>query len=1159
MAKEKNNKSIWETVLLKNVKGANFQNVKTIPNMDGALERKYQVFEVLVAETLAQIRPEVKWEITYGSKDEGIDIKGVYSSSLKTPFSTESPQALILGQIKRRNKGYRFDHFRTDIDKMFEYYSNHCLKGNQSLFQLLFVISTDNVNNIINLRNNLEEEKEQKRHVRFIANISSPICLIDAIEIIRYWKLNFNFVKNIIGNIFASEQMALFSSYLSDISVKWISIKIEHNDNRLVNVPFEYRIVVNSDIKNIPLDIIAEWKPNGEDNESIQLLYPLKMVSSGHKGLQLRIINSYTFSMMFRSLQEGMHNLGSIIFRSSDGTLCHEASLGSVLIRNTLFPVYQVKPNKHISETLEKELSNTTPECAVYAITGLGGIGKSSLISDIMVKAANKLYLCIDAQNPKGFKDDTYILFEILKEIYRNHIHEIFMENKFVEYTQLFLKNGYNSKWESELYNFFEKKDFNINVIVECFVTVLLKALRYENIFIWLSDMHWVSERTGEFLRKIIYTLKNSSDYMDHKILFLMEGRSGEKLLYNHKYYLPYAWDNFLVKTEMIHKEMEIWKLEDSRKFIISLLQTYQNQSDLNKSQEKILKLLLRYTNGIPMHIVEQFRYLINCEKAVLKRDGTVFILDPNCENLFSNNIIQLIRARMSFFHEKYTDFVDCMILFANLFDCMTLQLSSYLIDILQERYAEYESIFVEMGIGTLDGATIYFQHEYYINVLRNIKIKNQELLENCLDWIRMQEDFDINLSFGYLSLCFLRKKVDYHDVCQSIIVLQKKIRNSKDKKTIYEYLCKIPNTILIKYNYKLYKVYFELAQMIIQCGNWELAAEYLRKILNGIDEECQEYYRYKALAYQDLSNILSGQLLLDESIKYASDGIDEVREALLKYPQNGGDLEMVEELLIERLAICQLFSGDIDSAAMTQEQAYQKAVARDDSYTKLRIEYEKGDLLLHKNLTEGIKILEQKYIESLSCNMLFVEEPSLIHAMELVGKLLKAWREMDLPEIEKIYEKSMELDTLIKDKGYNYGASINLQTIACANLYITNNIEDTIPLFMKSLEKAIDANLDELLWKCYINIAQCYQHIGAEEEATLYAQKCINIIDNMLQQNPIGRPHLERLFQYPIECLIKIVADYNPKYIYDHNCNIHSDLKIHYVKWNECSFFIMN
>lgn len=328
---------------------------------------------------------------------------------------------------------------------------------------------------------------------------------------------------------------------------------------------------------------------------------------------------------------------------------------------------------------------------------------------------------------------------------------------------------------------------------------------------------------------------------------------------------------------------------------------------------------------------------------------------------------------------------------------------------------------------------------------------------------------------------------------------------------------------------------------------------------MDEIDEDCQEYHYYKALAYQDLSNILSGQLLLDESIRYASDGIEDVRKALLNYPQNSENLRMVEELLIERLAICQLFSGDIDSAVITQEQAYQKAVVRNDSYTKLRIEYEKGDVLLHKNLTEGIKILEQKYQESLNCDMLFVEEPSLIHTMELVGKLLKAWHETDSSEMQKIYDKSMELDILIKDKGYNYGASINLQTAACANLYNTNDIQSTMLLFMKSLEKAVDANLDELLWKCYINISQCYQYIGANEEATLYAKKCINIIDNMLQQNPKGRPLLERLFQHPIERLRTIVADYTPKCIYDINCNNSGGLEIHYVKWNECSFFIMN
>lgn len=1150
--------AVWNDILLKNIKGKLFCNVKTIPNIEGALEKKYQVFEILVAETLAKIRPEVSWEITYGSKDDGVDIKGIYSSTLKTPFSSESPQELILGQIKRRNKGYRFDHFRTDIDKMFEYYSSHCLQGNQSLFQLLFIISTDNASNITNLKNNLKEETEQKTHLRFVANISSSICLIDALDIIRYWKLNFNFIKNIICRIFTQDQINLFYNYLSDIDVQWISVKTEHNCSQFINTPFEYRISINSDIENVPFNITAEWIPPEENN--IQLLYPLQMLTSYQKkGLQLKIINGHILSLFFRGLRDGVQNLGSIKLVSADGMLWTETNLGSIQIKNTLFPIYQIKPNKDITEALEKEVKNTNNECVAYAITGFGGIGKTSLISDIMVKAANKSYLCIDAQNPQGFQDDLYILFEILRGIFRNYVHGILSESSFFKYIQDFLGLNYKFEWENELQNFLGKQDFCINVIVECFVTILLKALQYQNILIWLSDMHWVSERTGELLRKIINTLKCNSEFLEHRIIFLIEGRKGEKLLYNHKYCFPFAWENFLIKADIIQKELSIWKLEDSQKLIISLLHSTQNEVDQTERQTKLANLLLKYTNGIPMHIIEQLKYLINKGKLVLKNDGSIFIIDPNCEELFSKDIIQLIRTRLLFFYDKYTDFVDYMILFANLTDYMTPLLSDYLMDVLQRDYIDYDAIITEMGIGIINGTSFHFFHEYYVNVLRSMRIKNQKILEDCIEWINKRENLDTKLSFCWLSLVFLREIIVYDDICLQISFLLNQIKTSKEKKLLYEYLCRIPDKILRKYNYSLYQIYFDIAQIIIQSGDWMQAKEYLKRIVYEINATDQEYFYYKALAYQDLSNISSGQLLLDESINYALEGLQCVKEALCKYTQNNDSLKRAEELLIERLAICQLFSGDLKAACITQENAYKKALFRNDSYTILRIAYEKGDILLHLDLLKGIKVLQEKYKESLNYNMLYEEEQALIYTMALVGKLIRFWKEANLSKIKEIYNECIALEYSIKDKSYNYGASINLQTAACAYLLFSNSPEQAISLFMKSLEKAVDANLNELLWKCYINIAQCYKYIGANEESILYSKKCMEIIDEMLQQNPINRKNLERLFQYPVKCLQKIAPECSIKLGYISDENYQNELEIHYVNWNECTFFIMN
>lgn len=375
---------------------------------------------------------------------------------------------------------------------------------------------------------------------------------------------------------------------------------------------------------------------------------------------------------------------------------------------------------------------------------------------------------------------------------------------------------------------------------------------------------------------------------------------------------------------------------------------------------------------------------------------------------------------------------------------------------------------------------------------------------------------------------------------------------DEQSKVALHEHLLKIPQEILLQNDLRKYHIYFALAQFIVHSGDWTLAKKYLIKIIKECHENSGDYAYYNALAYQDLANIASGQLLLDESIDYAQTGLENIKKWIALFPIDYDQLALAKELLLERLSICQLFSGDLESALNTQNTAFKSARKRNDKYMQLRIDYERGGTRLHTSLKDGIQRLKNRYIESLESKMLFEEETALIHTMLLVGKLLKENTSRRKKKMEEIYIESIKLEYSIQDKAYNYLASINLQTAACARLIQTDSIDEAFPIFMKSLEKATDSNLDELLWKCYINIAQCYLYLGAKEETMYYAHKCKHIIESMQQMNPENRENLNRLYALPNACVDNMLSEEKKPLCYD-------GLQIHNIIWNDLTFFIMN
>ena len=197
---------IWKDLLLKNKKGTEFVNARTISETDR--DKKFQVFEVLITETLAIIDPETEWHSLPVQGDEGVDFIGEIQP-IQVPYIISRPPEVVLGQIKRRKGNYTKDNFHLDIIKIIEYYSNQYAKDS-ALFEIIHVLSTDS---------NVDLSQ-------WMENITFPytaykILPVNALDFLRFWKINSNFVPWELSGIYSEQQLQPLLDYIDNLQENW--------------------------------------------------------------------------------------------------------------------------------------------------------------------------------------------------------------------------------------------------------------------------------------------------------------------------------------------------------------------------------------------------------------------------------------------------------------------------------------------------------------------------------------------------------------------------------------------------------------------------------------------------------------------------------------------------------------------------------------------------------------------------------------------------------------------------------------------------------------------------------------------------------------------------------------------------------------------------
>lgn len=1148
--------TIWDNILLQSVYGSELKNTTTISKDEKSSGHKYQVFEILIVETLALLDSSTKWQATFGSNDRGVDIIGTKNSLCTTPFVNNTPQQLFLGQIKRRNSGYRYEDFRTDINKLFEYYSSEVLYKNSTLMQLIFVISSDNANNTENLRQNLLKDFDTKEHLLFIAGIKSPIAIIDALDIIKYWKLNFDFVKNIIDGIFSEQQLEEFKKFLDDIEFSGISFSIQQDKTTCLGKIQELRIKLTADLKDIPLDIYLKWIPDKISLGNIQLISPWTLCEN--KGLYAHIENTYELLILFRGVSVGNQRIGELEVSYPNTSHKQKIPLGNIYVQKNFFPIYWESPNQKIKLALEKSLFDKKCKFYPFAILGCGGIGKSALLSEIAIKAVNNSFFCIDIRYSHNFTSGNNFLIQLLTKIISQSVHKMILTEEIIIYIKSFLGGLYKEEWDEALNDLVQGKKIQIGYICDCIVSLFIKLTYKTPCMLWISDMHWLNSINAELLRKVYFSLKNNQNYINNNLIIFFEGRNNEMLMVDNKYYIPYVWEDFLKETDIEQKELLQWDIDECNEFLNMLFDHH--QINCNGEFLECMKMdLLRITNGVPMHILEQIKFLIEQKKIILKDNGDLYIFEPNWAHLLSDDLKELVNLRIQYYYQKNENIMDFLAIYAQLNLHLIPACAKYVYKFLSRKFSDYINVLKNISFIKIENDIIYFQHEYYSEVLKKSPIKSEDSITIILNWFINKGNLTDYEFLCKLNLLQMYLFIDYDELCLEIVAFLKYTTDEYMKQQAYEMLLEIPSDILKKNNLFSYKIRYELCESIIITGNWKSAKKHFLKIVDSIN--CKGIYEiyYGALAYQDLSNISSGELLLDESIAYANKGIHLIDTTIHQFDdQNSYDLLMqAKDMLMERLAICYAFSGHLDKAIALQEQAYASASSRNDTYMMLRIHYEQGGVSLHIDLDNAVEILTTCYKEASVEKMMFSEEEALIKTMELLGKTKQIYLSNSIDQLDDVYREAVLLIENQQKKNHNYSASIHLITMAALVLLKENNVQKALAYLFKSLERALDSHLNELLWKSYINIAQLKEYMNHHDEAEYYARKAKEILVDMINQNPKNQETILSLVSVPLEYLEKILgcemAILKKK-------NVQSNgMKIHSFVWKSIQLFVMN
>lgn len=1142
---------MWAEILLKNVLGSKFINSRTIDKKD--LNKKFQIFEVLITETLAIIDPTTEWHSLPVSCDDGVDFIGE-RDELNTPYILHRPSQIVLGQVKRRTRGYNKDAFHYDVIKMIEYYNKN-YAPQKTLFQIIHVFSVDR---------NVDPSK-------WLENASYPyvqyhISPINALDFFRLWRAENSFLTNILDGVCSDDEVHEVIGYLQQFQEDWSGLVAAKASMPTSSVylgeTFSCELNLTSSV-DLTLSLYAVWEPEKLEYDSpVMLVYPYNMLCESISQFYISLYKNARISIKMKVQVAGEHDLGQIHLYSKSGEHITTIALGKVKVYPGIVTNFFEAPFKTVLCNLREKLSKSDGEnFKSWAIVGQGGIGKTTLSKELLVTAMNYGYYVASLQCENNISDGRQLVINLILQLINQEQNTIYVYEKVFELLRDYMGVNFNKEWAKPVMEYIlEKNDVSLTPVIECIVTLLLMICSKVPVFLWISDMHWASKEEITFFRVLVTTAKQNMSFFSNPLVFVFEGRDQETLIAESKSIFPYDWIHFLELKEMQTFSLSAWLPEHSREFIDMLVTPRRKRCLENERFVQLKELAFQYASGNPMHMKEYLHYLVDQDAIRVQSDGSLELIDYKAALSMRNCSIQeVIMSRLFFYRKKYSDIIDCYIILANI-TTNRLTLYQYINANIFSQYENYMILEKEISILSCNNTNVDFNHEFYRDTLKKQKIQNSELLEGILSFFESNiiDEHDELESLDAILLRFIQPNPCYLEITSRLLSLIERATSDQVAFKSYELLLKTPQR-LWKKSISLAKIYFFMSEISIRISSWENSRKYLEKILE-LPQNTEEDALYHILAYKNLGNICGVSLELERSVNYCTCGLDLVKDVINKYNKDSifyNEFLRQYEMLLNRIAVTYWFTGSCDKSVPYQQQALESAQARQDIYSISHTLYETGIRKLHTDIPGGTKNILQA-LELLPERSEFSEpqERFLVKVELLIARILAYSKNREENELQDILFQSKSICKSLKNETANYESALCHIVQGICHVE-QGNIHDALNCFYISMDLSKIGSLETILWKSYLNLAQAYDILDAGtgsygDQITQYSSLSLKLIKANLERNS-SLPTYQALMHLPLYQTNILLGNYN------HSLSVLSTQNPLFVQCGKYYFFIMD